>query len=158
MLTGAVEVQRFSADGLTGSRPIVYSDALGAQHVQAYHYHFWTESPTLMLRNELIKILRSAGVAQSVVTSELRVEASYGVSGRIRRFEQVRGTAKQVLAEIEINLTQLVSERLLLIKSYRVVKTAKDDSVDAAVAALGESIQEIFDRFIEDIKANPPQI
>ena len=48
-LAGVIEVNRFVADGLTGRRPVVYTDNADAREVRAYHYHFWSEPPPILL-------------------------------------------------------------------------------------------------------------
>ena len=53
-LAGVIEVNRFIADGLTGRRPIVYTDSIDAGEVRAYHYHFWSEPPPILLQNRLV--------------------------------------------------------------------------------------------------------
>ena len=47
---GNLEIDRFTADGLTAGRPIVYIDSSNTNQLLEYHYHFWTQPPTIMLR------------------------------------------------------------------------------------------------------------
>ncbi len=67
-LPGTIEVDRFSADGLTSERPIVYSSAGSPNQGKAYHYDFWIKPPPVMLRDELVSFLRASGISDAVVT------------------------------------------------------------------------------------------
>ena len=49
---GTLEVGRFVADGLTAGRPVVYSMADRPNELREYRYHFWTEPPPTMLRDQ----------------------------------------------------------------------------------------------------------
>ena len=106
-LQGTLEVERLDADGLIASRPIVYSNAKTPNRVDEYHYHFWTESPPVLVQDALVAYLRGVGAAKVVVTPEVRVEPDYELSGRLSRFEQVRGAGAKVVAEIELRLREL---------------------------------------------------
>ena len=75
-------MDRFVADGLTAGRPIVYSESGRPREVLEYHYHFWTEPPTILLRDQLVVYLRAAKVADTVVTPEHRVEPDYEARGQ----------------------------------------------------------------------------
>ncbi len=83
-----IQVERLVADGLTGGRSIVFTDAARSNVAQNYHCHFWIEPPTILLQIALADILRKAGAPQ-VVTPELGVEPDFTITGGIRAFEQV---------------------------------------------------------------------
>ncbi|MDA0998524.1 MAG: ABC-type transport auxiliary lipoprotein family protein, partial [Proteobacteria bacterium] len=99
---GTLEVERFSADGLTAGRPIVYSAQNDPSGLQEYHYHFWTQPPTVMLRDEIVTYLRAANVAKTVVTPEMRLNPEYVMAGKIRRLEQIVGSPSRAVLDIEI--------------------------------------------------------
>ena len=104
LFPGTLEIDRFVADGLTAGRPIVYSEAGKPFQVKEFHYHFWTQPPTVMLRDELVTYLRRAKVADIVVTPEMRVSPDYVLTGKIRRLEKVVGTPPKAVLEIELGL------------------------------------------------------
>ncbi len=117
-LDGTLEVARLLADGLTAGRPIVYSEAARPLEANEYHYHFWTDSPTVLLRDELVSYLRRAGVAKNVVTPEMRLEPDFVLTGKIKRLEQVRGDPSKVVISLELALRDRRGDRLLLVKTY----------------------------------------
>ena len=152
-LSGALEVPRFSADGLMAGRPIVFSEAADPLQVSAYHYHFWLEPPGVMLRDEMVGYLRAAGVAKSVVTPELRVDPDFMLIVKIKRVEQVRGPSPKVVVALEVALNARKEERLLLLKTYQVEKAAADNTVGAAVEALNGAVAAICAGIASDIPA-----
>lgn len=152
LLPGVLEVERFTADGLTAGRPIVYADSSDPNQLREYHYHFWTQAPTVMLRDELVTYLRHAGVANNVVTPEMRLGADHVMSGRIRMLEQIIGSNKGTALELEIALRNPRDGKLLFLKSYRhkVPQTAM--GVAAAVDALNKALNIIYADLLVDIK------
>jgi ABC-type uncharacterized transport system auxiliary subunit len=153
-LQGTLEVERLSADGLTAGRPIVYSRSDRPRELKEYHYHFWTEPPPVMLRDQLVAYLRGANVASAVVTPELRVAVNYALTGKIKRLERVigvsPGSAKAVV-ELELGVRQTAGERLLFLDTYRVETEAAGDTVGAAVDAINEGLKRVFALFVADI-------
>lgn len=150
-LPGTLEVERIEADGMIAARPIVYSDAAKPNQVGEYHYHFWTESPAALVQDALVEYLRGAGAAKMVVTPEVRVEPEYLLSGRLLRFEQVRGGSAKVVMTLEARLRETAADRLLLLKTYSVEVPAASDSVPAAVTAFDSALAQVFAALAKDI-------
>lgn len=144
-------MNRFVADGLTAGRPIVYSESGRPREVLEYHYHFWTEPPTIMLRDLLVAYLRAAKVADTVVTPEHRVEPDYELSGKIKRLEQINGTPPGAVVELELALKRSADGQILFLHTYRIEAEAKTGSVAAAVDALNSALGLIYARFTNDI-------
>jgi ABC-type uncharacterized transport system auxiliary subunit len=149
---GVIQVERFAADGLTGGRAIVFSDTARNNLAQTYHYHFWMEPPTILLQMGLADALRAAGAAQ-VVTPEMRVEPDFTVTGRIRAFEQVRGTPGFARAQIELAVTERANGRLVLFKSYSAEPRTQNESVGQAVTQMSAAIDQIYSQFLKDLAA-----
>ena len=95
-LDGVLVVRRFLADGLVSERSVVYGEGAGPNPLQQYHYHAWTESPTRMLQELLVPYLRNANVASQVITPEIRIDAKFELTGKIKRLEQIRGSDSRV--------------------------------------------------------------
>lgn len=151
ILPGVLEVERFTADGLTAGRPIVYADASDPNQLREYHYHFWTQPPTIMLRDELVTYLREAGVAKSVVTPEMRLDADHVLTGRIRMLEQIVGAKKSTAMELEIALRNPRDGKLLFLKSYRHEVEQDTAGVAAAVDSLNDALNIIYADLLADI-------
>ncbi|NQW00600.1 MAG: membrane integrity-associated transporter subunit PqiC [Rhodospirillales bacterium] len=151
-LPGTIEVDRFVADGLTSERPIVYSEAGKPNQVKAYHYQFWTQPPTVMLRDELVSFLRAAKISDSVVTPEMRVKADYALTGKIKHLEQVAmKSGYRTILEIELGLRNPGTGKLLFLDSYRLENDAGGASVAAAVESLNTALSIVYADFLSSI-------
>jgi len=151
--SGTFEIERFTADGLTAGRPIVYVEAGDPNQLREYNYHFWTQAPTVMLRDELVTYLRSAKIAGSVVTPEMRLEPTYVMTGRIRKLEQVLGSSNGTRLEVEMAVRRIKDGKLLFLKSYNQEAAQTSPGVASAVDALNKSLNVIFSDLLQDLRA-----
>ncbi|NQU62546.1 MAG: membrane integrity-associated transporter subunit PqiC [Rhodospirillales bacterium] len=151
LFPGTLEVDRFVADGLTAGRPIVYSVAGKPYQVKEYHYHFWTQPPTVMLRDELVSYLRQAKISDQVVTPELRVSPDYVLTGKIKRLEKIIGTPPKAVLELELGLRKATGGKLIFLDTYRIETQSADSGVDDAVNSLNTSLSSIYAKFVADL-------
>ena len=149
---GNLEIDRFTADGLTAGRPIVYIDSSNTNQLLEYHYHFWTQPPTIMLRDELVSYLRAAKISGNVVVPEMRLRNDYVMTGRILKMEQMLGTPNRARLELEISLRQPESGKLLFLKTYAHETTQSSAGVSAAVTGLNEALNVIYSDLLADLK------
>jgi len=152
LATSVIQVERFTADGLLGGRPIVFSDSAQADVAQTYHYDFWIEPPTILLQSALADMLRKAG-GQKVVTPEMRIDPDYTITGRVRAFEQVRGSPGFVRVEIELAVSERANNKLLMFKSYSAEPQTSSDGIREAVSKMSAAINDIYSQFLKDIAA-----
>lgn len=152
VLNGTLEIDRFTADGITAGRPIVYVEDQQPNQLQEYHYHFWTQAPTIMLRDELVTYLRAVNFAENVVTPEMRLKPDFVMTGRIRRLEQVRTASESAVIEIEIVVRRPDDGKLMFLKSYRHEAEQKSSGVAGAVSALSEGLNIVFADLLTDLQ------
>jgi ABC-type uncharacterized transport system auxiliary subunit len=151
-ISGVLEVVPFSADGVAGERPLLFT-ANGTK-LEQRNYAYWTDVPGAMLRDQTIAYLRSADVAGKVVPSELRLDGTYRIQGDIKRLEQsVRDRKSTGIIEIEFSLIDEDTDKLVIDKVYHSEQPAADDTIDAAVTALDAGLRDILQRFVADIDA-----
>lgn len=155
-LRGAVMVDRFRADGLVSQRPVVYSDAAHPFELLQYDYHYWVESPTVMMAYALTDYLRAAGAAGVVDGPDIRSAAGCRVSGNIRRFERVLGAGSSVVSvALEIRLTRRNDGAELLLETYRADMRAGDERMTSIVVAFNAALRHVFDQFLDALAARP---
>ncbi len=153
VVSGTVEVDRFLADGLLTNRPIAFTSRGQESQLQTYHYHFWTEPPAIMLQNALAAYARTRKFARAVVTPEMRVDADFVISGKLRRMEQITDGTGAVVVEMEIALRDLRSAKLIHIGTYRAEIETPNQTVRAAVDTITDAVTEIFDKFLDEAAA-----
>ena len=151
-LKGGVEVIPFTGEGVMAERPLLFT-ADGGRKLEQRNYAYWTDAPPQMLRDLLVAYLREARVADNIVPSELRVETDYAVRGTIKRLEQLTGSSSGAVISLELSLIEKASDRLVLSKTYTSEKPASGESIDSAVAALNDGLDEIFAAFAADLAA-----
>ncbi len=151
-LPGILSVERFSADGLTAGRSVVFTNRSRPNELSEYNYHFWTEPPTDLVPDLVVGYLRAARIADRVVTPDMRIEPTYVMRGRILRMEQILGSQPGVSLELEIAIHRPDQEKILLMERYRVDRPTADESVPAAIDALGGAMNEILGRLAADIQ------
>ncbi len=151
MLQGVVAVAPLEADGLLRERPLLYSASGQSYEMQQHDYHYWIDPPPRMLQFQLIDYLRSSGLANTVIAPDLRVNTDYNLSGRIKRLERLLGGGPpRVVAELELALVEISSQRLILVRSYDAEVHATDNSVTASITALNTALSRIFQSFLID--------
>ena len=151
-IPGVLEVVPFSADGVAGERPLLFT-ANGVK-LEQRNYAYWTDVPAAMLRDQAIAYLRSAGAADKVVPSELRIGGAYRIQGDIKRLEQGVVNKKSTgVIELELSLIDEDTDALVVSKVYHSEQPAADDTIDSAVSALDAGLQDILKRFTADIDA-----
>jgi ABC-type uncharacterized transport system auxiliary subunit len=151
-LEGIVEVERFVADGLLDSRPILFSSSANSTEVQSYHYHFWSLPPSIMLQNALTAQLQRSNAAKSIVTPNLRIEPDFVLSGKIFRFEQIRGQNNEIIVSLELGLKNTKIDKLIHLNTYTAEVSSNDASVSSAVTAFSTGIDKIINTFMADLR------
>jgi len=149
-LDGVLEVERLAAADVLRSRPLVVMEA-GTGVLRHARYHLWVDGPPVLLQDALVDYLRAAGLAERVVTPELRDEPRWLVEGRIHRFERVAGAGGAAAVRLELVLRERDAGPPRVHEVYRVTRAAADDSAAAAIEALGLAVGEVFAAFVSDV-------
>lgn len=151
-ISGGIEIVPFAGEGVMSERPLLFT-ADGGRKLEQRNYAYWTDAPPQMLRDQLVAYLKQAGVADSVAPSELRLDSAYVIRGTIRRLEQMIGSSSGAVISLELALMENSDDRLVLSKVYTAEKPTSGDSIDGAVAALNDGLDEIFAAFAADLAA-----
>ena len=156
-LDGTLSVSRLRAEGLISQRPILFATREQPNRIEQHNYHYWFESPPLMLRDALIDYLRAAKAATGVVSDQDRRDAGCELTGTLRRLEHVTagGEPSVAVVEIEFMLRRVASDSVLLHRTYRAEQIAADLTMDSTVNAFDQSLGALFSRFVDEVKAAP---
>jgi cholesterol transport system auxiliary component len=154
-LRGTLQVTRPWADALTSERHLVYRKDDNISQLNHHAYHRWVDSPTLLLQQEMTHYLRKAGLAQQVVTPEMRTKADYALSCRISKLERVLDQNPRVILELELGITSMNDRRTVLLRTYREEKPTTDLEVGTSIEAYNQALATILHRFITDASKLP---
>jgi ABC-type uncharacterized transport system auxiliary subunit len=149
LLPGVLTIEPLQAEGLLHERPLLYSQSGKSHEVQQHDYHYWTDAPTRMLQDQMVAYLRRSGIAESVVTPEMRIKADYRLAGKAKRLERlIGGGPPRVAVELELVLVRLADGAIVVADSYGIESAAADDSVQASIEALNRATARVFERFL----------
>lgn len=161
VLPGVLEIARFSGDGLTTERALIYVSGAedGSPAIRQYRYHYWAETPTRLLADALTAFARAANLAETVVGPDLRLRPDYTLTGRIMRLEQVLGPAPKAVVELQLGLKRIAprADDLLLLRTYREEEPLPGAGAPEAVAGIRAALADIFRRFAADVAALPAE-
>ncbi|MCZ6771601.1 MAG: ABC-type transport auxiliary lipoprotein family protein [Proteobacteria bacterium] len=140
----------FWASGLHSERALVFAHADGTSLEQQV-YHFWIDSPRVMLQHALADHLRSVVGARVVL--EPATTAAYTLRGRIRRFERTNSGGSNY-AQVDLNIALYGSNGSVpeFERDYKSSIPVGGHSVAAGVAALSEGTKQIFTTFTGDLR------
>ena len=153
LISGVLEVDRLLAAGELTQRAIVYRHDDNPLQLRVYHYHFWNEPPGVLLQAELVNYLRASGVADKVLTPEMRARPDYSVTGRVEKLERVVGGKNAGVIEMNLVLRRLADGKVLVAKNYTRAFTPKDDDLTSLVKGFSVAARDIFKTFVTDIAA-----
>lgn len=147
---GNIFVAQFIADGLYRERPLIHTPGRSGVELLQYHYHHWIDSPTRMLRDQLIRYLTDSRAAAAVVDTT-DVSADIEVHGKIRAFERHEyGNTDRVNVELEFRVDRAGSGIPVLMSAYKVQIDVRDDTMNGVVDAFGVALSQVFAQLLDD--------
>lgn len=150
---GAIFVEQFLADGIQRERALVYAESSAAAELRQRHYHFWADSPSRLLRDQLVDYLRAAN-AGGQITGAPEVPAELSIYGKIRRLDHiVKSGSAEVVVVLEFRVQRAGLDAPLLVRQYERTMSAADSSVEAAVDVFAAALSGIYAELVEDIAA-----
>ena len=149
-LKGTIQVKRPWADALTGERPLIYRENSGSPEVHRHTYFRWVDAPTNMLQREITRYVRMSHLADQVVTPKLRVKVDYILSCQILKLERIVDVSPRVVMELELGITSVKDNQVLLLQTYREEQSANGEQIEASVVAYNQALSSILNRFLVD--------
>jgi ABC-type uncharacterized transport system auxiliary subunit len=149
---GTIFVEQFIADGVHRERALTYVTGDPAVEIRQHHYHHWMDSPSRMLRDQLIDTLR-AGQAAPLVTDAPEVVSDLNIHGKIRRFDQRPASGGEVTVALDFRVERSDRPEPLLVRSYEARAPVAGRDMAAAAGAYSVALAEIYAALIADIAA-----
>ncbi len=152
-IDGTLVVERLRAFGILRERALLYSVESSPEAVRQHHYHHWTDSPTSLIREQIVKYLRQAGIASHVATEARSGAANYRLRIEIKQLERILlsdgGVAVEVVLAAELNAED--KARPLFTKEYSEKRVSSQSSVLASVRKKNEALTVIYSSIARDI-------
>lgn len=149
---GTIAVSLPHSDGLHTERALLYSHHDRPLEVLRHHYFFWAESPPRLLQDHMVAYLRAAGMAERVSRAQNADGDALHLESRLLRFERhIGGAQTQVVVELELGWNGADAGSLRSRRIYGVQTAAEDDSIYASVQAYGRALEQIYQRFLQEL-------
>jgi ABC-type uncharacterized transport system auxiliary subunit len=156
-LLGTLRVKRPRAEALTDGTNLIYRRVDDPAEVHRDAYQFWTDAPSLQVRDVLIDALHSAQLAERIVPPGLRSPADFTLSSRIVRMERlVELGVERATFDIEFSLVRERDRQLLFHERYRDEETVAGTSAAQAVRAYDRALARILEQLVADLDAKLP--
>ncbi len=134
-------------------RSMLYRKEDDPYRVRREGYDKWADPPTLMIQRAVVEFLRSANLAEAVITPEMRLDADFRLAGRVDRFERVLGeNPPRASVEIEFDLVRLGDRELLLLETYQEEEEIAEDDFGGSAEAFSRALQRILERLALDLQ------
>jgi ABC-type uncharacterized transport system auxiliary subunit len=123
------------------------------EQLQQHRYHYWIDTPSQLIREHLIEFLRSHGVAERVIGSQLAVTADLRLKLTLKQFERIvtPGAADRVRVALDVVIID-AEGRPLKIVNYQREKIAAGASISASVNAINLILSEIYLDIVQDLR------
>lgn len=154
VLAGTIAVERFRTDGLHNGRALLYAEEGRALELKQYHYHHWVDAPPRLLQEELVSYLRDANAAANVISYRASSVPDYLLTGKIRRFEEIRqASGSTIIVELELEITAGREQRTLMLKDYTGRSEVTGDAVYDIAQAYALAVGAVYGDFLRDLGA-----
>lgn len=156
-LLGTLRVQRPRAEALTDGTNLIYRHLDNPAEVHRDPYQFWTDAPSLLVRDVLIDALHSAKLAERIVAPGLRSPVDFTLSSRIVKMERlVEAGVERVTLDIEFAIVRERHRQLLFQRRYEDGEAIAGNGAGQAVRAFDRVLARILEQFMVDLDAALP--
>jgi len=152
-IPGVLKVERVRAAGIFQERALLFSHTATPQLVERYHYHFWVDTPGVLIRRQLIDYLRRRGIAQLVVGDEPAGQGPMRLQLQLDDLERIVDAdgSIRVRVSLETVVTRGSGGRPLMIRRYQRVARVAGRSIPASIRAMDQALGEIYRELARDL-------
>jgi ABC-type uncharacterized transport system auxiliary subunit len=147
------------ASGVRGERPILYSSSADRTRLLQYHYQLWSEPPTVLVRDSLLRTLEKSAIS-TLVTDRLSMrEPAVRLSGELTRFDRMRsGGGWSAAVEMRLRASLGNESMPLIDRRYFAEIKASDELLENSIAAFRQALDQISAELLSDLRAVAPQV
>jgi ABC-type uncharacterized transport system auxiliary subunit len=151
-------IGRLAAPALYREDQIVYSSS--TQSMGTYEYQRWSEPPTDMIAEVMLRQLRASGHYQGVYTLRSDMSGDFLLHGHLYDFKEVSGSPLVARVTMELELRNIKTGATVWTHFYTHDEPADKKDVSAIVAALDKNVQQGIAEFRASLDqyfaAHPP--
>ena len=133
-------IGRLTAPDIYREDQIVYSS--GGESMGIYEYHRWSEPPTEMIQEIILRQFRASGKFQGVYTMRSDIHGDYLVHGHLFDFKEVSANGIVARLAMELELRNVKTGTTVWTHFYSHDEPTSGKDVSAIVAALDKNVQQ----------------
>jgi len=133
-------IGRVTAPALYREDQIVYSS--GGESMGTYEYQKWSESPTEMIAEIMLRQFRASGRYHGVYTLRSDIRGDFLLHGHLYDFKEVEASPVVGRVTMELELRDIKSGAVVWTHFYTHDEPASSKDTGAVVAALNKNIQQ----------------
>ncbi|HJX95866.1 MAG TPA: ABC-type transport auxiliary lipoprotein family protein [Candidatus Acidoferrum sp.] len=138
-------IGRLTGPALYRADQIVYSS--GGESMGTYEYQRWSEPPTEMIAEVILRQFRASGHYRGVYTLRSDIRGEFLLHGRLYDFKEVSGTPIVGRVTMELELRNIKTGTSVWTHFYTHDEPASGKDVGAVVAALDKNVQQAVAEF-----------
>ena len=133
-------IGRLTAPALYREDQIVYSS--GGENMGTYEYQKWSEPPTEMIAEVMLRQFRASGRYHGVYTLRSDIHGDFLLHGHLYDFKEVGGNPLVARVTMELELREIKTSAVVWTHFYTHDEPANGKDVGAVVAALNKNVQQ----------------
>ena len=138
-LNSTLLVRTFSTSHLYREDRIVYGS--DSEQMGTYQNERWSEPPNEMLRNALVRELRSTGRFRNVTALRSDSNGDFLLTGHLYDFKEVSGNGIVARINFDVELRDLKAGKTVWTYTYNHDEPSNGKDVTAVVAAMDRNVQ-----------------
>ncbi|HVN04677.1 MAG TPA: ABC-type transport auxiliary lipoprotein family protein [Bryobacteraceae bacterium] len=123
----------------------------GANLAGAYEYHRWTERPGTMVREGLLRALRSTGEFQKVLESASTATGDYLVRGKLYEFGEVDDPSVKTSISLQLELIDTKTKRDVWYRHFSRDEPAAGKAMKDVVESMDRNLQQVLNQAAAEI-------
>jgi ABC-type uncharacterized transport system auxiliary subunit len=153
-LKGVLKVDPVKAYGIYRERALLYSRAENPEELQQHRYHYWIDTPSRLIRDQLVDYLNASQIAESVAGSELAVQGDQKLKLSLKQFERVIDSSAPHRVRVTLDALLVNAEdEPLMTRRYQRELVASDPSIAGSVRTFNQALYEIYADLLKDLRA-----
>jgi ABC-type uncharacterized transport system auxiliary subunit len=133
-------IGRLTGPALYREDQIVYSS--GGESMGTYEYQRWSEPPTEMIADIVLRQFRASGHYQGVYTLRSDMRGDFLLHGRLYDFKEVSGSPVVARVTMELELRNIKTGATVWTHFYTHDEPSNEKQIGAIVAALDKNVQQ----------------
>jgi|SRR5271170_4668102 len=140
-------IGRITGPALYNADQIVYST--GGESMGTYEYERWSEAPTQMIAEVMLRQLRASGHYRGVYTLRSDIRGDFLLHGRLYDFKEISTSKSSIVARLtmELELRNIKTGTSVWTHFYTHDEAVTGKEVGAIVAALNKNVQQAVAEF-----------